>query len=396
MKKKQIKRLGLIGFNFSKYLAVPAVNVTVAYVIIAYSLKPELWGQFAFIYILLGLINMISSWGNKDYLLRSFSNAPASIGTLYYTTLFSRLLLAIPLIVLFLFFSNLEINIWAVIWFLGMYFYQSLDSLVIYSQKFRLQVAIELISLLTLITVIISLVPVINLELMIYCFAGYQWLKTLLLAVWVLPGFKKGTRILHPRYFLLAFPFMLIGFSGLLQAKSDLYIAGVWLDQKDFAEYQVFMNLFLYLQATATFLIMPFVKVLYRIPKKAFKSIQVNLSLAGIPVCILGAFIIGFILYYLFHIRIELYLFLLGMLYAFPAYLYTMDFLKMYKGKMEWQVTWINIIGAFINAGISILLIQRWGMAGALTGSLAAQWVLFVLIKWRLRKNNPIRTFQKT
>ena len=88
-----------------RYLIVPSGNFVAAYLAIREG-SQALWGSFVEVLISVSLASYIFVWGNKEFLLREFSLAPARIKQLWTGTIVARLSLMLVLLPLpFLLFS---------------------------------------------------------------------------------------------------------------------------------------------------------------------------------------------------------------------------------------------------------------------------------------------------
>ena len=105
------------------------------------------WGEFIAQMLFINLTAHVLQWGNKDQLIRSFSNSPASLPKLFYSNYFTRSLFLIPAFAILLFISpNFGYFGWLVLWLVSQFIYQSAESLIVYSRRFGVQVIIELLS----------------------------------------------------------------------------------------------------------------------------------------------------------------------------------------------------------------------------------------------------------
>jgi O-antigen/teichoic acid export membrane protein len=181
---------------------------------------------------------------------------------------------------------------------------------------------------------------------------------------------------IEPSYFGVALPFFLLGFSGMLQSRIDLYSVSLYLPAEAVGHYQLFINLMIYLQAVANFILTPFVKGLYRLDHDAIHRISLRLLAIGIvlvPVALLG---VNWLLPSLYAIELTPSYLLLGGLFALPVYFYLPTIYALYKADRQQSVLWVNLSGAALNLLLNLLFIPRMGALGALLATTLVQWFM--------------------
>jgi O-antigen/teichoic acid export membrane protein len=183
-------------------------------------------------------------------------------------------------------------------------------------------------------------------------------------------------RPLRPGYFGAALPFFLLGLSGMLQSRVDLYVANALLPRAGVGHYQVVIGFLLYLQALANALLLPFVKSLYRVRAPAVPLLAARLGLAGlavVPPSILG---LRWLLGMLYGVELPAAAWVWGGLLAWPAYLYLPLVYWLYRLNRPGVVLGLNLLGTAVSAGLSLYLMPRVGIGGGLAAAAAAQWAM--------------------
>jgi hypothetical protein len=234
---KTTQRIGIIATNVARNLMMPAVNIVLSWLVILLAGR-VFWGSFVEYIILVGLSATLLGWGNKEYLLRAFSKSPANISGMWQESMLTRSVLSIVPIALFFAFYDLGIAAWLTIWLLGMFVWQSFDVVIVYSRRFTISIIADVISFCLIAGATYFYHEELNSTLLLAFFALGAWLKSLLLIIW-LGGevFKYYQLRWNSAYFGAAFFFFLIGLSGMLQSKTDLYLVNFSLSDEATGEY---------------------------------------------------------------------------------------------------------------------------------------------------------------
>jgi O-antigen/teichoic acid export membrane protein len=372
-----------IILNIARSLAVPCFNFLIAIIGVKYLGKNN-WGDFIQILLWIYFVAFIANFGNKDFLLREFSKSPASLDRSFFLNLISRSLLLSLSFILLLFFP-LKTALLSILLVLLLFIYQSLESLVIYNQKFFTQLVSEIVGFIVIISVIFFTNEV-NSDILIlsYCLAFI-----LKIAI-VLPILKLNFNTIEFKFslsqFQLTLPFFLIGLSGWLSSKIDLYLVNIILPKSELAEYQLLITAFLLLRSLAALIIYPFTKHIYRLQRKTIKKINRILFIASAPLVIVGTFIIWFIFEKIIFLNVSVNLYIFGALSSLPYYFFIIDIFLFYKHKKENKVMYLNFSAAIFNFILAILLIPKYGITGALLGVMFTQFVVLFIYKIKLLK----------
>jgi hypothetical protein len=128
-------------------LGVPLLNVLVALLVVRLA-SVERWGEVVPLLLGVQLAAHVAGWGQKEYLLRAFSRAPAQLAAAWQTSLLTRLpLLALAGVLAAL--LGLPAHQWGLVllWLLGLVLAQAHEPLVAYRRAFGLALAIDLTTL---------------------------------------------------------------------------------------------------------------------------------------------------------------------------------------------------------------------------------------------------------
>jgi O-antigen/teichoic acid export membrane protein len=378
LRSRRLRRRGLtVVATAANSLVVPAVSVLVSLLVVRLA-SAALWGALVEVMIVVQLAAHVIGWGNKDYLLRAFSTHPAAIAQAWQTSLVTRLALFAPLIVLAALLGQPSLRtLLALVWCLGLVLSQSCDVLILYRKDFVFSMAVELASVALLVALVLWRGASLTVDALVLAFALAAWLKTgaffLRFRSGVLPRWAGH---FFPGYFRLALMFFLLGLAGLLQSRVDLYAVAFYLPSVEVGHYQVFITLMLYLQAMAAFILMPFVKAIYRLDDRAIARLSVRLFALGGAIVVPGLVAVAVILRHLYRFPVPPDMLLFGGLMVLPVYGYAPIVYRLYKANRQASVLAITVLGLLTSLGLSVLLLPRMGMPGAVAASAAAQWLM--------------------
>ena len=375
------RRGRMVITNSLNNLAVPLFSILVSWLVIQRG-SVALWGELVAVMIVTQLAAHIMHWGHKEYLLRQFSLNPTTITPAWHTALTTRLLLFIPYLpVLFLFHWSGGRIAAAFLWTLFMVLSQSVEVLVVYRRAFGTALLIEVGHYLLLLTGIALWPGQLTVDNLMGLFtlataikmAGLWWtFRGVVLRGWSRPRLP---------YFAHAFTFFLIGFSGTLNSRIDLYSVSYFLSSGEVGQYQILVNLLLYIQAISNFILLPFVKGLYRLDASAIFKVALRLLAIGLLVTPPALFAINLVLQTLYDISLPWIYWLVGGAYVLPIYFYSPFIYALYKADRQKVVIQVSLFGALVNVLLNLWLIPNLGMLGALLATTLIQWFsLFVYL----------------
>lgn len=384
------RRFSLIAANSVNNLLLPVLNVFISLLVIRFA-SNKLWGEFVYVLIPVNLATHILQWGNKDYLLREFSFNPGSMTAIWQKGLLSR----VPLLLLFIpvvFFLNLqlEIKLLLILWVFFAFVFQSFDVVIIFKQRFKTALFLDVIVTSILIICIIILRNSLNRNLLILLFTLQFLLKMISLGlVFRKDLFGKFSGRIEPAFIMAALPFFMVGFSGMLTSRMDLYCVAYFLSDNEVGQYQVFINLLLYLQGIAAFIITPFIKYVYRFPAKTIKKTLYLMSAIGIVINIPAIAAVYIVISYYYRFVFSPEMFFIAYLFIIPVYFSIVKVQVLFKNHQQKVVVFFCFLYAAINLVLNVFLIPLWGIKGALISSAIVQWLLllsyFISVK-RLEK----------
>ena len=380
-----MRKLKKIGINTLRGVLLPVFNFCILSFGILKFGKAD-WGIILNILVWTSLFTFLLNWGNRDYLIKKFSFNPSKIYTDFYTIFFSRFLLVFLCFPIFLLYPFEKAFLGFVIIILG-FVINSFDSLYVFKQQFKEQLVVDFIGFLLLFVSFFFLTEfsVLNI-LTIYCFAYF--LKSIL-SFFLL---KLNKTNFHFKISLnelkVSFPFFLIGLSGLLSSKIDLYFANSILDPEKITIYQTLTTSFILLHAVPGFVTISVSKHIMRASEKLLSKIERILLLLAVPISLLGSFAIAVFLKFALKIELEWYYFLIGFLSCIPLYITSILTLQLYKHNLEKKV----VISGFISATSNLILcflLSQFGILGFFISFSVTQWIFLICIKCFLKNVSP-------
>jgi len=382
MSSKFRRRLFLIIANSINGLFIPLLNPIVSYLVIRLA-SVEVWGEFVAVLIVVQLGTHIVGWGNKDYLLREFSFNPARIAINWQTALLTRSLLLIAGAPLVLLAFPMQRALWVLVWSFAIVLDQAFDVLIQYRKDFAFSTLIELVGVGFLAAAILLIGVRIDLDRLIVLSGAVNLLKAGLYGLryrrHILARIDRLSERIDRRYFSLAWPFFLLGLTGLLQSRIDLYAVSAFSSKADVGQYQVFMTFILYLQSIANFVLGPFVKNIYRLRYRSILSIAAKLFGLGVLIVLPGLVIVQVVLRDHYRIDLPIAFMIAGGLMAWPIYFYLPAIYALYKAGLQTVVVKINVLGIAVSFVFSLMLLPRLGLIGAVIGAAIAQWIMFAV-----------------
>jgi O-antigen/teichoic acid export membrane protein len=378
-----MNKLILIGINALRGFSGPVFNFLIALFAIKLFGK-ENWGTMINALLSIFLIVFLISWGNKEYLVRKYSKQPSKIFYAFYSNFLTRSLL-LPLSLFLLLFFPLQIAFWSILLTILMHCYNALESLIIYNQKFGVQFIAEIIAFGSIISSLFFFENFsLELFLKLYCFA---FILKLFIIIINLKIWKEHFSFkISLNEFTATFSFFMLGLSGWIVSKIDLYIVNFTMPKEQISEYQIAITAFLLIQSLSYFIILPFNKHFYRLPEKTIQKIKKIVASVSLPIVAISTFAVWFILEKIAQLNLPTSFYILGGLSCIPTYFFIVDIMIYYRNKKETSILKINFINAFINLILTFFLIQKMGIMGAIISVFINQCSILCFYKFKLIK----------
>lgn len=382
------KRLGVILTNSANSLLVPLFSPVAAVLVVRMAGGPGLWGDYVRVLVVAQLVSHIVGWGNKDYVLREFARTPAARAAAWQTSFFTRLaLLAVAGAALALVGFGPARGLLVALLVGALTLAQAFEVFVLYRRDFAFALGVEALSVAVQAAPILALRSALTLEALLLAVGAATLVKAGMYA-WRYRA-EVGTRReghLDLGWLRRAWPFFLLGLSGLLQSRVDLYAVTAWLPRDQIGRYQVYANLMIYLQSVAAFVLVPFVRSLYRLNDRALFALSLKLGLAGLVVVALGVPAAALALRYGYALDFAPAFWLAGALFVLPIYFYLPIIYALFKADKALWVVAANGVGLTLSLALSAWWLPRLGALGAAWASAATQWALLLLYGLWTRK----------
>lgn len=374
------KRLGFVSLEAVNHFLKPAFTSLLSLLVIRLS-SADVWGSFVPVLIGVELLMNYLNWGQKPYLLRSFSMKSAGLADVWLTAFVSRILLFLPILV-FMWFLPLErtVLLLCLLWLFLRFFSQSFEPLIQYERKYSVSILAETLSI-VLGCGVVYFSPEINLQSVLYAVLLGQGVKAAVLAT-LTPkvSFSRDWHHQITEYFTSAFPFLLLGLIGLLQAKIDLYLVTWLMPASDTAFYHVLSGFLVILQTGAFIILAPFVKNIYRMNSSSLYRLKNRYMTLGAAFTLVGALTVVAVLKWLYLFEVDAVLVLLIAAYNFPLFLYLIESQVLLKQERENQLLASTALSAIAGFGACYFLIPQMGIFGALVGGIFARFVIVAMV----------------
>lgn len=381
VEKKILQLTPIVGNGF--YQLIPSlVNLFMSFWVVS-SLGSNAWGIVVGYQLFYYIMGAFVAWGNKDQLLLLFSKEPAKWQQLWQTSFATRLvLLGLPVLgVCFVFYPSYVA--WHLLcWIICRFVTQSAEVLVVYRKNYKVGILSEALPLVLLLVIALwskSLTEEKVLGLLTFT-------QIIRLLIWLVAErnlfFTNGKWRINPALLRDSLPFMLLGMSGFLQTKIDLYGMSFFADSNTVGVYQVFtsyVNLFLLVPG---FLIVPYLKNIYRLQEKTLKLLMLKLMLTGLVGggIFLVACYIGIKSVYGLNISWGIYG--LAYFYIVSPLFFSMHIYQLFKKGHQRFVVTASFTGIGLNLMACYLLIPSFGITGAMVANVVSGTYLWVMYWW--------------
>lgn len=369
-------RIVRIGWNSARYALGPVGGIVVPWVVIHHGSR-SVWGEVVALMVVVQLAAHILGWGSKDNLLRLFARSPVHVRYFWGDSVLTRSVL-VPVMALVLF-RYATVPVLALGWMAALFLTAAFDALVIQRERFAAAFLIDASAL---------LVQVLGLHFLetptVPRIVGWMLIGQLCRLVPLLILFRRElpvrARFDARTHLITALPFFLIGLSGLLGSRVDLYTMTALVDKERLGAYQVITALFLQFQALSGLISAPFTRELYRMPGASVRLAALRLGRLGlllVPVFLLMAWLV---LEGLFRFEVSALTYVAGALIVWPAFAYVPLITGLYKHGKERSLLLANLCAAAAEFLLTLTLVPLLGIDGALLGAAIGQWSVLVII----------------
>lgn len=371
-------------FSLLKLVSMPLLNFLTLFLGIKFYGK-ENWGEFISISIWIFFIAFIAKWSGQNYLIKEFSKNTSNYLNIFYSNILERCTLLLPSIVLFFIFP-FSIACSSFLLILLIFIYNSYDVLLVYKNKLELQLTTEITGILIVI-IGFFLFPIFNLTTILYLFCLSFFAKISILFFCFNHSFKKIIIVFSFKNILTTYPFFLIGFSGWLASKSDIYVVSYFFTKKELSEYQMLISCFLILQAIPAYLVLPINKHLFRMSDNSIKKIKIKLLGITIPVVAIFSLTIWFCLKSFMQIEYDVIIYFLISISTIPTFIYIIDILQLIRNNKEKAVMKFSFIIVALNLTLLLMLVPHFKILGAIISVCISQWLYLFFVNIEINKS---------
>ncbi len=131
---------------------------------------------------------------------------------------------------------------------------------------------------------------------------------------------------------------------------------------------------FILIHAMGHFILLPFLKNIYRLQLAAVDKIQ--RQLVWVAPFVVTASLTGLylLLRLAYHITLDWWFYVIGFFITFPPYLYAVKILRLYRDNRQHLVFWVGLRAIAISSGLAFVLLRMgFGLKGALLASAVSQ-----------------------
>ncbi|WP_054851449.1 hypothetical protein [Olleya sp. ITB9] len=370
--KKNITRVLPIALNGFRSFLSPIISIFFSYIVVHFFSK-ELWGNFVEYLLFILITSVIINWGNKTYLMRLFSQNPKEIIANWQMLFKARFPICLIIILIVPFLYGINTSILLIIWLLSAFVQNSFLSVIFYNRDYIEFIGIELTGFAILLLQLYFLKTNITLLILLQTYVIAMLIKAVITALLYFKYLRFKNIKINTKVLFLSFPFFLLGISGFLQSKIDVYAYSLITKGTPLGEYQIISGFFVFSQSIAMLLIFPYVKNIYRMSSKSILKIKKGFVIYGFLLNLLVVTFIYFSLLY-FNIKLSLVQLIFGFIIGYPCYIYSLDILMLFKKHKESLVIKISAISLSINFVLSLTLLYfGYNFTGLLAANAIAQ-----------------------
>ena len=384
MRAKSLLNRSLLVAGHSVNQLLPAITGILTSLLVIRFGSISLWGEFVYVTVVFSIVNSVIGWGNKEFLLRSFSRAPRSIDKFWQRSVIARLPLLLLIVPVLFIFTGIGWHgiAFAALWGVAVFVHQSFESLVMFHKRFTFAATLEAIAAVILLAEIVWLRDRLTLDVLLLIFTIPAWLKAIAIVIYFRKqAFANWIGKFDAAFFRDAQLFFLLTLVGLLEIKIDLLCINYFLPKSEVGRYQVLIMFLIYLKNAGFFLTAPFIKNIYRMNRASLHKLRNRLFAFGAPLLLIGIAAIFVALSQIYGFNFSWDIYLLGYLFAVPHLLYLIETYQLIREKRERIVLMVSIAGIGCNLLLNMLLIPQFGLTGAIFSSAISQWMILILYR---------------
>lgn len=366
-------------FGNSFALAIPSVSNLLLSLLIIRLYPAEWWGKIVEMQIIYYLAINFTAWGNKEYLLREFSNNSAKIKSIWSGSFNLRFVyVLLPVCIGLIIYDHSVSGIYLLAWIVLRHIQQSFEVIATFEKKFNPIVFSEIASLVFIVATLIFFKELSFETILLFITISYL-IRTLIVMIIFGKYFSFSSEI---KFATLAasFTFMLLVFTNIGQSKTDMMVLNMLMDKTDLAKYGVITIFILLSRNITSFIVYPFVKNIYRLNKASMKLLSIEFLKYGFLITLAGVLFQFIMLHYFYHFQFPLTLYILTFICVLPSFWYTPIVFFLFKENKQSKVIFVNIFGILINVFASFIFIKPYGITGGLIAMAISQLFMLAMV----------------
>ena len=387
---KNRSRLLSISANTSRQLTVAAINMAIPLWVVWMSSK-EIWGAFVSLLLFVLIAQQVVNWGNKEYLVREFSQSPARIAKEHSAILTTRFPLVLLFTAMAAIWFPMEYIGYIFLWLAGRFLTQSCEALVVFEKDFNASLWIEI----ACVGFFFALFWFwqVSLFMVLAFYSLYQFIRGIAYFFRFRRFVKSGSLEFKKPFFKKALPFFLLSVLGFLVSKADVYAVDYFTPSTVTAEYQIINSLLVFVASASAFVYAPFTKNLYRSNVEVVQRTHRLVIISGLAIIPPALVCIHYVLLFYLAVSFSWPFYALAILYIFPHFAYGTKVISLFRENREKRVIAILASSAICNIAVSsVLLYFGYGIIGALAGAVAAQFLNWFLFSRRTAQKYQSKT----
>ena len=329
---KNLKRLKVLSSNAIYFNLPTLINALLPIIIIKYH-DLSWWGHIVELTVVCAVCSIITAWGAKEYLLREFSDHPASAKSIWAALTNARalyVLLPICVVPFILFPKFVALNL--MFWIIMRFIAQSYDAIIAFERRYTPPMIGELLNFCITVGGVIVLKDLLTYEGLLVILSCGHLIKAVIL-VFAFPDHSKEIFKAKAKVSELKAPYFytLLTVTGMLAGKIDIIMMTLASGKETLAHYQIIISFLALIQSGAALLFQPYLKIFYRINAAGRAKMAKSLSLWGLSLCGTGLLVTYFILKYLYHITLSAPMIVTSFFYSLMPFLFVPLAYRIYR-----------------------------------------------------------------
>ncbi len=373
----RLKIISLYGFsNLSTLIA----QLVLSFIIIRMH-SVDLWGEYVEIWLWLQLIVLFSYFGNKNYLLKVFSESPSQVFKYWTSNFLSRGVLFLISLVFICTIPLFTDFLWPIIaWAFLLFFNQSFEVLILYRRDFKFSLFSELSKNIFTIIAVLAIIEQLSVHSLLLCIILGLVIKALANFIFYFRNIKTAPLELDFPSLKRSVPFFIPMVLGTIRTKIDAYYGTVFFNKTDLSKYQIFITMIGLVQVGATYVINPFIKTFFRIGDNTRRRIEKQFVLLGLLAGVLTLPLLYFVSSGLYNFTFSNTSYLLAFLFICTLFIHLLLINEFYKKNKQTTVAVIIAITAIIQISLGYVVIDAQQIEGALFIKTLGQWLMIIAL----------------